>query len=268
MALEVMELHDLDDLRSVCELFNSIWGREDNPPVVPELLRALSHAGNYIAGVRIDGRLVAGSVAFLGQDDEGRLLHSHITGVDPSLRGQGIGLRLKKHQQSWCAERGIGAITWTFDPLVRRNGRFNLTTLGAEAVAYVPDFYGVMVDAINRDDPTDRCVARWSVDADRRAEPDVPGLIRSGAEVVLRVGADERPELSASSARVRLAQVPPDIVALRERDGSLSLAWRAACREAMSAAFDDGLVAVGADRDGWWVFSSRSADAGRGATPA
>ena len=255
VTLEVRELHNLEDLRAVCALFNTIWGREDNPPVVPELLRALSHAGGYIAGARVDGRLVAGSVAFLGRDASGFLLHSHITGVDPTCQTQGIGLQLKRHQQRWCAERGIASITWTFDPLVRRNGRFNLTSLGADGVAYEPDFYGVMVDTINRDDPTDRCVARWSVDAQRRADPDFEGLIASGAEVVLRVGADERPEVSSSRADVRLAQVPADIVALRERESSLSLEWRLACREAMTAAFADGLIAVGADRDGWWVFA-------------
>ena len=255
VPLEVTEIHDLADLRDVCALFNAIWGREDNPPVVPELLRALSHAGGYVAGGRIDGRLVAGSVAFVGFDQSGLLLHSHITGVEPGCQSQGIGVEIKRHQQRWCAERGIPTITWTFDPLVRRNGRFNLTTLGAEAVAYLPDFYGVMVDTINRDDPTDRCVARWSVDATRRAEPDFDALIEHGAEVVLKVGADGGPQLSASRADIRLAQVPDDIVALRERDSSLSLAWRMACRDAMTTAFDDGLIAVAADRDGWWVFA-------------
>ena len=255
VTLEVSELHDLEEHRAVCALFNTIWGREDNPPVVPELLRALSHAGGYIAGARVEGRLVAGSVAFLGQDATGILLHSHITGVDPTCQSQGIGLQLKRHQQRWCEERGIATITWTFDPLVRRNGRFNLTTLGAEAVAYEPDFYGVMVDTINRDDPTDRCVARWSVDAQRRADPDLEALMAAGAEVVMRVGTDERPEVSTSQADIRLTQVPADIVALRERDSSLSLEWRLACREAMTAAFADGLIAVGAHHDGWWVFA-------------
>ena len=255
MALEVTELHDLADLRAVCALFNAIWGREDNPPVVPELLRALSHAGGYIGGARMAGRLVAGSVAFLGRDDTGLLLHSHITGVDPTCQSQGVGMQLKKHQQAWCADKGIAAITWTFDPLVRRNGRFNLTTLGAEGVAYLPDFYGVMVDTINRDDPTDRCVARWSIDATRRDEPDIDLLLERGAEVVLRVGQGERPEVFQSRAATRLAQVPADIVALREQDSSLSLEWRLACREAMTSAFDDGLIAVSADRDGWWVFA-------------
>ena len=255
MSLEVAELHDLSDLKDVCALFNTIWGREDNPPVAPELLRALSHAGGYVAGARLDDRLVAASVAFLGFVDGEWLLHSHITGVDPGCQGQGLGERLKKHQQGWCTERGVAAVTWTFDPLVRRNGRFNLTTLGADAVAYVPDFYGVMVDTINRDDPTDRCVARWALDASRRADPDVEALRASGAEVILRVGPDERPEVFQSTADVRLAQVPADIVALRERDGSRSLEWRMACREAMTSAFGDGLIGTAADHDGWWVFT-------------
>ena len=43
-------------------------------------------------------------------------------------------------------------MTWTFDPLVSRNARFNLTKLGAHAVEYLPDFYGAMEDGINSND--------------------------------------------------------------------------------------------------------------------
>lgn len=255
-ALEVTELGDLDELRRACDLFVTIWGRTGaGAPVVPELLRAISHAGGYVAGARDKGELVGASVGFLGRDGDGLLLHSHITGVQPSHQGRRVGLALKRHQQKWAAERGIEVITWTFDPLVRRNGRFNLTSLGAIGTEYLPDFYGEMEDALNRSDPTDRLVARLAVDARERREPDVTELQNRGAEIVLTTSASGTPEAAASKARVRLALVPEDIVAIRASDPGTSLAWRMAAREAMGSAIADGLRALRVTRDGWYVFA-------------
>lgn len=256
-GVEVCELHDLEELRSACELFAEIWGRAADPPVAPELLRAISHAGGYVAGALSDGRLVGASMAFLGRD-HGRkelLLHSHITGVHPSSQGLGVGLAIKRHQQRWAAEHGVSAITWTYDPLVRRNGRFNLTKLGAVGVEYLPDFYGEMADALNRSDPTDRLVARLDVDASERSDVDISGLVSSGAEMVIEVTDRGPSQPKKSSASIRLVQVPEDIVVVRESDPSQSLAWRMATREAMSRAFADGLAALRVSPDGWYVFA-------------
>ncbi|MFP5326922.1 MAG: GNAT family N-acetyltransferase [Acidimicrobiia bacterium] len=255
-ALEVAELRDLDELRRACELFVTIWGRSDvGAPVVPELLRAISHAGGYVAGARDKGELVGASMGFLGRDADGPILHSHITGVHPSHQGRGVGLTLKRHQQRWAAEHGIDVITWTFDPLVRRNGRFNLTSLGAIGTEYLCDFYGEMDDALNRSDPTDRLVARLTVDAREREEPDLTELQGRGAEIVLAASSSGQPEVAPSKAAVRLALVPEDIVAIRGSDPGLSLAWRTASREAMGNAIADGLRALRVTRDGWYVFA-------------
>ena len=44
---------------------------------------------------------------------------------------------MKLHQRAWAAASGLTWITWTFDPLVRRNAWFNIEVLGAH-VARVP----------------------------------------------------------------------------------------------------------------------------------
>ena len=41
---------------------------------------------------------------------------------------------------------------------------FNLVRLGAEAVAYHPDFYGEMQDGVNAGDRSDRCAVSWVLD--------------------------------------------------------------------------------------------------------
>lgn len=254
----VTELHDLDDHHAACDLFAKIWGRSDGGSLVPpEVVRAISHAGGYVAGARNEDGLFAASVGFIGLHDGELILHSHITGIDPAVQGRGVGTALKHHQRAWAGERGIAAITWTYDPLVRRNGRFNLHRLGAEAVAYLPDFYGLMQDSQNGLDPTDRCFVRWDVHKDRAPlEADPARLIAGGAEMVLRASDDGAPAVTKSHAAVRLCWVPDDIVAIRRADPATATAWRQALRAVMVDAMRDGLRGVAMSRDGCYVLAS------------
>ncbi|TLF45519.1 GNAT family N-acetyltransferase, partial [Nonomuraea sp. KC401] len=165
--IEVRELHEMAEFEQVNDLFEDIWhfGPGD-PPITMELMRALSHSGGYVAGAFEGGRLVGGSVGFLAA---GGALHSHVTGTTR----RGAGLELKLHQRRWALGRGIERITWTYDPLVRRNAHFNLAKLGARPQEYLPRFYGVMDDAINQGDESDRLLAVWPLTA-----PHVEALIR------------------------------------------------------------------------------------------
>lgn len=161
----VREVGEVADLRAVEALFAAVWRTgPDRPPVNADVLRALSHTGCYVAGAYdSDGSLVGASAGFLGGSNGDLHLHSHITGVAASRQGRGVGLALKLHQRQWCLDRGVDVVTWTFDPLVRRNGWFNLHRLGASIVAFHPDFYGEMLDGVNAGAPSDRCVVRWSL---------------------------------------------------------------------------------------------------------
>src|SRR6266545_2694241 len=158
--------------------------------------------------------------------------------------------------------RGIERAEWTYDPLVRRNTYFNLTKLGATAVAYHADFYGGMDDAINAGHPTDRCVALWDLAAPRAvaaaagtaAGPDLAKLLAAGARVLLAEGENGEPLVSPGRvAPVQLCQVPADVVRLRATRPALASAWRLAVRETLGQALDGGWVATGATRSGWCV---------------
>lgn len=161
-GVEVTELRSVAELRRAAALFGQVWATApEASPGPADLLRALSHAGNYVAGAWRAGELVGCSVGFLGLA-AGRLhLHSHVTGVVPGGQGAGVGFALKQHQRAWALARQITEIGWTYDPLIRRNAFFNLVKLGAEVVAYEPCFYGEMTDGINAGDESDRCVVRW-----------------------------------------------------------------------------------------------------------
>src|SRR5689334_20101341 len=122
-GIAVREVHELPDLAGIRRLFDILWSADPtNPSVTAELLRAYAHTGQYVVvadDLSRPGRpVVAASVGFLAA---GPALHSHVTGVMPEGRGRSLGFALKAHQRAWALERGLREVTWTFDPLVRRN---------------------------------------------------------------------------------------------------------------------------------------------------
>jgi predicted GNAT superfamily acetyltransferase len=198
-----VEVHAVDgvaELRAVEALFAAIWRTgPDRPPVNADVLRALAHTGCYVAGAYLGDRLVGASAGFLGGADGDLHLHSHITGVDPAFQGRHIGQALKLHQRAWCLDRGIDVVTWTFDPLVRRNGWFNLHRLGADIVEFHRDFYGDMSDGVNAGEPSDRCVVRWRLPA---AAPR-PAVVPVNGDVVVPADRTARDALRAAFAEGR-----------------------------------------------------------------
>jgi predicted GNAT superfamily acetyltransferase len=168
--------------------------------------------------------------------------------VAGAAQGTGVGWRLKMHQRGWAACRGLARITWTYDPLVRRNGWFNLVKLGARAVSYHPDFYGLMEDGINGGDPTDRCLVVWSL-SEADPEPPAAGPHR------LRCGPGGEPEEPGADPEspVLLCQVPDDAVELRRRDPAMGTAWRLALRRTMGSAMAAGYMATSMTPDGSYV---------------
>ena len=268
-GVRVAELHEIAGMHQAAALFIEIWRTAvEDAPCTPQLMRALAHSGNYVAGAWLDGRLVGAAVAFLHPGTDGLALHSHITGVSGAVQGRGVGLALKQHQRAWALAHGIARINWTFDPLVRRNAWFNLVKLGAEGVEYLPSFYGPMADGINAGDETDRCLIAWRLDSERaRAaagaggpEPSLEALRAAGAAVILAEGPAGRPGPAGPAgdgARTLLAWVPPDVVALRAADRALALQWRRALRGTMGRALGRGFVATGMTRSGWYVLERR-----------
>jgi predicted GNAT superfamily acetyltransferase len=262
MAFSIVELTEIEDLRKLEELFAEVWGRPAVPAINSDVLKALSHSGNYVWGAFDGHRLIGGLVGWFGGVPPHELhLHSHILGVVAGSEAQGLGFELKQHQRRWCLERGVKVIEWTTDPLVRRNAYFNLTKLGADAHKYLVNIYGEMTDGINSGEESDRLLISWRLDtelsetaaAGRGVEPKLEALRRDGAIEVLSVGTSGEPVASNSSSRVLLCQVPDDIVALRRTDPALARAWRLALRQAFTESIAAGYEVTGATRSGWYV---------------
>ena len=245
MNVLIRELNDAAAIHELAALFDRIWGVDrDEPAVDPSVPRALAHTGNYVAGVYDGPTLVGASIGFFAEDGH---LHSHITGVAAEYQGRGVGRLLKQHQRDWALARGRTAISWTFDPLVARNAYFNLHTLGATVVEYLPDFYGEMNDSVNAGDATDRLYVVWALDT---AAPPAP----AAADVAALVARDgDQPVSHAVRAPRLTVATPPDIEKLRAHDRELTVRWRMAVREAMVDALAEGYRVTGITRDGHYL---------------
>jgi predicted GNAT superfamily acetyltransferase len=280
-GVRIRELSELADLKSMCQLFDTIWapGPGSTPQLRPDLLRALTKAGNYASGAYdvATGRLIGACMGFFGAPAEASL-HSHIAGVSSAGLGRAVGLALKAHQRAWCLRQGVTTMHWTFDPLIRRNAYFNLVKLGARPTEYLPNFYGEMNDSINGATETDRMLIHWDLRSDlaaaacdgRPAPASAAVELDRGAMVALGMGAGGEPVPGPFGTRaegpggtaggVALVRVPADAEELRGSDPALAAAWRGALRAALAPLMDNGARVTGFDRDGWYVVSTGSAE--------
>jgi len=263
----VREISEIPDLVEASALLDRVWGMSGGANVVPVgVLRAWAFTGNYVAGAFVDGRLVGVSAAFLGDEHPadpaaaarpdhavaaapgpaGRMLHSHITGVAAQARGLHVGYSLKLHQRAWAAEHAIASISWTFDPGIRRNARFNLVRLGATATTYLCDFYGRLHDEVNAGQSSDRLLVSWDVDG-----PAPPSSPRRPGPAAARLLTDEsgRPVLTdpPDDATELLVALPQDIESLRRTDAGLAAEWRTALRTALTGVAGSTIVGLAAD---------------------
>lgn len=257
----VEETENSDTLRDVSTLLESVWGRTDEGvPIPSDVMRSLVHAGGCITTARDGHRALIGAAILAPSADGG---YSLIAATSPHQTSRGLGRALKLHQRAWALERGWRRIEWTFDPLVSRNARFNLSRLGALSTTYEQDFYGFMFDEINANDHTDRLVAVWNLDtsraiaaADGRPTPDAA---RPDNATVLSLAPDGQP-LSITDGIRRWCRVPQDIVAIRRQQPELAQQWRLALRTIFVEAFAEGFTAVGFSRDGWYQLDQITKD--------
>lgn len=243
-GVTVRELERLDEHNRAVALLAEIWGRPENPPIAPELLRAFGKSGGYIGGA-FDGEKLVGVTVGFHTSPRLHALHSHIAGILPAVAGRSIGYAMKLHQRAWSIARGIPVVEWTFDPLVARNAYFNIGKLAAMPVEYLTNFYGIMGDGINGADETDRLLIRWQLLDDevaaaaaagraRRIDPNTPGCVQIA--------------------------VPADIETLRRRNPPMAREWRARVRDELGSALAAGGRIVGFDREAGYIVKTEDTE--------
>ena len=231
--IEIRVAHTPADSALIAELFDQVW--DVKSMVSPEIMTASLHNGGYGSVIYIESgnmfRPVGAAFALVGRALPGLIgpnLHSHATGVLPEYVGKGIGEMIKRHQWDWAKENGFDTITWTFDPLVRRNAHFNVIKLGATVLGYHQNFYGELDDGINAGEQSDRVLVRWNVAG---------------------VAAPQASTCVEPSKTAVVIETPADIVQLRKTDRVQSDGWRARQRAAFESAQHAGLRVVGLSRD-------------------
>jgi predicted GNAT superfamily acetyltransferase len=246
-------LTDLTGAQALSDVIRATWGDWSVPP--PEFIRAIQASGNVPVGaVSVeDASLVGFALGFLGPDQQGIHLHSHMLAVIPGRRSGGIGYALKLAQRAAALDAGVHVARWTFDPLQARNAYFNITKLGTAADRFHRHFYGDMGDTLNAGDRSDRLEARWDLDREPGRAPADP----KDPFEVLGVTGDGAPgpvlEPQGGPAVVR---VPEDYGALRSSNREVARGWRDAMAEALEACIGAGLEATGFLREGAYVFTS------------
>jgi len=222
-------------------LFAAVWG--DKNSISVDVIVAVVHADGYaslaLREEKSQHEVVGGSMALVGRSND--KLHSHVTGVVDGAVNSGVGRALKQHQWSWAKRNGFSAISWTFDPLVRRNAHFNLVTLGAKVVGYHRDFYGQLDDLFNSGDNTDRLIVERQVAGCDVAPTAVTIDVESGDELIT---------------------TPADIVALRQSnsvdDQARARDLRVAQRKSFESAFSASKFVRGFTADGAYVLSEKA----------
>jgi predicted GNAT superfamily acetyltransferase len=220
---EIRNLISIYDLSLARNIFDQTWAIDSGTEITPNLLQALVHSGAYLSGAFIDDNCVGAALAFPATTG-GLHLHSHMTAVLDEYRDQGVGYALKIDQWHWAKKNNYPEISWTFDPLVRRNAKLNLIKLGVDISSYYPNFYGEMPDALNSGDESDRLMVSWKVAGENPIQHEL---------------------VSAPKPTDILIQIPEDIVAIRSRDKEENLRWRRKVREQFLYAFEKGGQVVG-----------------------
>ncbi|MEI8023264.1 MAG: hypothetical protein WCH63_03655 [Actinomycetota bacterium] len=229
---EVELVNQPEKVHELALVLAAVWGGAD--PIPADVITAIIHSGGYasLASQIINGKkqFVGGSLAIVGNHQ--RKLHSHVTGVIDAVTNTGVGRALKDHQWLWAKENNFSAISWTFDPLVRRNAHFNLIVLGAKVIKYCQNYYGEINDLINVGDQTDRLVVERQVE-ELTSAPSGSTCVANDDDLII--------------------PTPLDIVAVRNTDRDTATRLRLEQRTSFESAFAKSLTVQGLTNDGSFV---------------
>ena len=248
MTVSIQPVTTIEECRILERLQAKVWQSNDLEVVPDHVLFTLAKEGNMVLLARSGAQPVGFAFGFLALADSGQLKYaSHMVGVLPAYQNQGVGYQLKLAQRELLLARGIRLMTWTFDPLLTRNARFNLRKLGAICQTYYRNLYGDMRDGLNQGLPSDRFRADWWLDAVRvvdllhgRFEPMTPAVdypVLNHATVAANGLLSPSDTIFDPSGEFCRVEIPPDIDTLKAQNSQLAVAWRLQARHIFENAF-------------------------------
>lgn len=254
-------LETSEEMTAVEELQRLVWPGSETDVVPAHMLITAIHNGGLVAGAYENDQLIGFVFGFPGIEftpDGPRPKHcSHMMGIHPDYRDSGIGFTLKRAQWQMVRHQGLDHMTWTYDPLLSRNARLNISKLGAVCTTYRRSEYGEMRDGLNAGLPSDRFQVDWWINSRRvdkrlsknpRPALTMEHVARSGLRSFYPpqftdTGLFRPPEhVPAFEERILLAEIPHDFIALKARDYALARDWRFFIRELFETAFAKGYI--------------------------
>ncbi len=232
----IREGSGMEDADACVTLQREVWGLSDLEITPTIQLIATLHAGGLVHIAETpDGKAIGFAYAFPALRGGAAHLHSDMLAVLPEHRKRGVGIGLKRAQRDSALARNIELITWTFDPLQAKNAHLNLRRLGAAAVEFVPNLYGVTSSPLHHALPTHRLLIHWVLRSPRAVEraqqdprsrtepaPDLPHLNRVKWEAGWPVTSEPTLDIEASKL---LLEVPPDFNTLAGSAPTVAGGW-------------------------------------------
>jgi predicted GNAT superfamily acetyltransferase len=261
--IDFRDLTTLDDFAQVVELERVIWG-PGYVEVVPVPIFAITvMRGGVLIGAferperDASAERMIGFVYSIAGIKHGKPTQwSHMLGVVPEFRNDGVGHQLKLLQRDRALAMGLDLVEWTYDPMQALNAHLNFSKLGVVVEEYEINVYGTSNSPLHAGNPTDRFVAEWNI-----REPHVEGrLARKPGE--MRARTHEASDAVAVNAiadgsaptcsEVRLdldvrriaVQIPMGFTEMLVEAPALALEWRMATRAIFTTYFARGYKAV------------------------
>jgi predicted GNAT superfamily acetyltransferase len=255
-SFNIRLLETPEDMSRVEELQRAVWPGSETDVVPMHMLITAVHNGGLVFGAFKEERIIGFVFGFPGLEntpDGPRPKHcSHMMGIHPDHRDDGIGFALKRAQWQMVRHQGLDHVTWTYDPLLSRNAHLNIAKLGAVCTTYRRAEYGEMRDGLNAGLPSDRFQVDWWVNTRRaerrlgkRSRPTLKlsHVARSGLRPFYSLqesdnGLSRPPEhVPQFEDRLLLAEIPGDFMDLKSKDFGLARDWRFFTRELFETAF-------------------------------
>lgn len=260
----IRKLRTLDEFKRCEQLQREAWGFQDIDIVpVPMFVIAAAYGGITLGGFETGSgrsRMVGFVYSLPAKLDGAPVQFSHMLAVEPDVRRQGLGLRLKLAQGHAAVKIGYDTIIWTYDPLQARNARLNLRRLGAITRDYLVNLYGETSSPLHRGLQTDRLLVRWRPnEARRRRRGEIERLLPGEPPVIAEAAALRSRKLP----RFRIA-IPAAIDELKKRSVEDAMNWQFVTRDLFTKAFRAGFEAVDFELEpgqevGYYVLARRPA---------
>ena len=251
MAITIKNIKTIEDFEKVHELDVKVWGVD---PVPTHQTMTAAKNGGIVLGAFDGEKLVGFQYSFAGFKDGEVYVCSHMMGVDPQYRNQGIGFILKQKQAEEALKLGYKKIRWTYDPLESRNGYLNIAKLGAICCEYIENCYGEMKDTLNNGMPSDRFHVEWYLGSPylKERHQHFSNLEVESSSLALQWRENEAgmpcavpvSDMDFSQASHLLVPIPVDFQKLKEVDHELALDWRLKTREIFVSLFSEGWALV------------------------